>query len=225
MPAAVSVIIPALDEEALVAQSVLSAFAAGASEVIVSDGGSSDRTAAEARGAGALVVTGGRVRGEQLNLGAAAARGPHLLFLHADTLLPPRGALLAAEALESGFTFGGFRIEFDENRPGLRFTAAMINARTALTREPWGDQGQFASRAAFDAAGGYRAIPIMDDYDFARRMRRGGRSVILSPPVTTSGRRFLERGYVRTTVMNWLLIAAWHLGVDPERLRRLYGRR
>ena len=211
----VSVIIPTLNEEARIAATIDAAHAAGADEVLVADGGSSDATVAIASSHGARVVAGERVRAKQLNRGAAEATGDVLIFLHADTLLPP-GA--ARAMIESGRDCGGFLVEFLEPGLRLRYVAFMINARTRLTHAPWGDQAQFFRREAFP---GYPELPIMEDYVVARAMKR---AAILPLKVRTSGRRFLTKGVIRTSALNWLIIAAWHLGVSPERLARWYRR-
>ena len=211
----VTVVIPTLNEELRVAAAVRSAFEAGASEVIVVDGGSVDATAQIARDAGARVLTGERMRAKQLNLGARAAAHDTILFLHADTLLP-RGA--AEAVIKSGATFGGFRIAFIELSLRLRIAALLINIRTRITRQPWGDQAQFVARAAFP---GFREIPIMEDYELARTMTR---RVILPLTVLTSGRRFLEKGVLRTAFINWRTIVQYHLGADPAELARRYRR-
>lgn len=208
-----TVVIPALNEEERVAAAVRSAFEAGASEVIVVDGGSSDTTVARARDAGARVLLGERMRAKQLNLGARAAANDTIIFLHADTLLP-HGA--GAAVVASGAPFGGFRIAFAERSLRLRYVAFMINLRTRITRQPWGDQAQFVDRRAFP---GFREIPIMEDYDLARRMKRG---VVLPLTVVTSGRRFLQKGVVRTSFINWMTILRYHLGADVDALARRY---
>jgi hypothetical protein len=123
------------------------------------------------------------------------------------------------EALASGAVFGGFRLRFAENSLRLRFAAAVINLRTRFTRCPWGDQAQFVARNAFD---GFLEIPIMEDYELAIRMKRRSRTVVLPQKVTTSGRRFLTRGLLRTSFTNWRIIIAWRFGADPEQLARMY---
>ena len=219
----VSVVIASLDEEAWIADAVRSAIGAGASEVIVADGGSADATIAKARAAGACVIEGERMRARQFNRGAKAAAHGHLIFLHADTRLPARAARSVGEAL-ARFDFGGFRIRFAEDAFRLRVAATMINARTSLTRCPWGDQAQFIRRDRFLSDGGFREIPIMEDYELAVRMKRGGRSVLLPDHVTTSGRRFLERGVLRTAMLNWRIVIRWRLGTDAETLASMYKR-
>ncbi len=209
----VSVIIPTLNEEARIAATIDAARAAGVDEVIVADGGSSDATVAIATARGARVIAGERVRAKQLNRGAVEATGDVLIFLHADTLLP----LGAAEAvMNAPGDCGGFLVEFIEPGFRLRYVAFMINARTRLTRAPWGDQAQFFRRDAFP---GYPELPLMEDYVVARAMKR---AAILPLKVRTSGRRFLTKGVVRASAINWLIIAAWHLGVSPERLAAWY---
>lgn len=222
MALSVAVVIPALNEESMIAGSIASARRAGAREIVVADGGSRDGTREVAAAAGAMVVGSGPPRGKQLNTGAKSTSSDALVFLHADTLLPENAVQAVSVALEAGFEFGGFRLRFLEPSRRLRFVARMINLRTSLTLCPWGDQAQFISRRAFDEAGGYREIAIMEDYDLAVRMRRRGRSVLLPDFIETSGRRFLSRGVLATTATNWRIVAAYRLGVDPERLAKIY---
>lgn len=211
----VTVLIAARNEERWIGASVASAIAAGADEVIVADGGSADRTREIAREAGATVLESEPMRSRQYNRGAEIAHGDALIFLHADTTLPPGAAAAVERALEQA-DFGGFRITFAEPSRRLRLAAFLINLRTRITRAPWGDQAQFVRRAGF---AGFREIPLMDDYELATRMKR---RVLLPLTVTTSGRRFLANGLVRTSVLNWTIVAAWRLGVSPQRLARWY---
>src|ERR1051325_7708684 len=208
-----SVIIPTRNEEARIGAAIDSAFAAGAAEVLVCDGGSTDDTLRVAEEHGARIVACSPPRGRQLNAGAAAAAHEHLLFLHADTALPP-GA--AAAVISSNADFGGFPLRFTEPALRLRLAALMITLRTSLTRGPGGDQAQFVRRDRFP---GYREIPIREDSEPAARM---GPGAILPLYVTTSGRRFLEKGVLRTVLINQRVIAAWKRGVAPEELARIY---
>ena len=219
MTARVTVIIPALDEAGRIAAAIDSAFAAGAAEVIVADGGSEDGTPALAEARGARVVTGERMRSRQCNRAAALATGGSLLFLHADTQLPLGACPAVSEALAAGADFGGFRLRFAEPSWRLRIAAAMINLRTRWTRSPWGDQAQFVRRDDFLRDGGFREIPIMEDYELAARMQH---RVLLPLTVTTSGRRFLKKGLWRTAATNWRIIVAWRMGADAEELARVY---
>lgn len=221
---AVTVIIPTLNEEDWIAGAVTSAFAAGAAEVIVADGGSIDRTARLATSAGARMLLSEPMRARQLNLGADAASHETLVFLHADSRLPAGAAAEVEDALMNGADFGGFRIAFAEPSRRLRLAAAMINLRTSVTRCPWGDQAQFIRRETFLKAGGFLEMPLMEDYELAMRMKRHGRSVLLPMTVTTSGRRFLRKGLLRTAAHNWRTIIRYRLGADIDALARGYRR-
>ena len=160
------------------------------------------------------------MRARQMNRAAAEAAGEALIFLHGDTILPAGALAAVSAALDGGYVFGGFRIAFLE--PGLDGVAWAINTRTRLTRAPWGDQAQFLRRDTFLRLGGYREMPIMEDYELAARMKHVGRTTLLPLTVRTSGRRFVQKGAARTAAMNWTIIAAYHLGVSPERLARWY---
>lgn len=164
------------------------------------------------------------MRAQQMNRGAREAANDALVFVHADTRLPVGACARVLKALASGAVFGGFRVQFAEDDPRLRFAAMMINLRTRFTRCPWGDQAQFVSRVAFFETGGFLAIPIMEDYELATRMKRRCRTVVLPQTVTTSGRRFLTRGLFRTSFTNWRIIVAWRMGADPHKLARIYRR-
>lgn len=212
-------VIPALNEAAVLGTAIDAAFAAGAAEVIVADGGSIDDTIAIAEAHGARVIDGERIRARQLNRGAEAAVHDAILFLHADTLLPTGACDAVQRAVTQGFDFGGFRIAFIEHSARLAYVAFMINARTRMTQKPWGDQAQFVRRDAFLAIGGYPEFPIMEDYELARRMKH---RTVLPLTVRTSGRRFLDKGVIRASMVNWLIITCYHLGVKPDTLARWY---
>jgi rSAM/selenodomain-associated transferase 2 len=222
VPRPVSVIIAALNEETRIGAAVDSAFAAGAAEVIVADGASDDRTAAVARERGARVIACERMRAKQLNRGAEVAQHDVLLFLHADTTLPQGAIAAAVEALDRGADFGGFRLTFEERAVKLRIAAMLINLRTAITRCPWGDQAQFVRRDVFERAGRYREIPLMEDYDFAIRMKQHARVAIIPLAVRTSGRRFVAKGVLRTAAINWRIIWRFRRGEDPDVLANKY---
>jgi len=217
----VAAVIPALNEERWIGASIDAARAAGIDEVIVSDGGSGDATISIAEGRGARVITGERMRARQLNRGAEAASSDALVFVHADTLLPLGAARAIKDALRH-YAFGGFRLKFAEREQKLRVAETMINVRTAMTKSPWGDQAQFILRKPFLANGGYREIPIMEDYELAVRMKRSGPTTVLPLHVITSGRRFLEMGVWKTAALNWRIIGSYRLGADPDQLAKLY---
>lgn len=217
-----AIVIPALDEAAGIAATVHHALE-HADEVWVSDGGSTDGTRERAAAAGARVLLGPSGRGPQIDLGCRAATGDGLLVLHADTRLPPGGGEAVRRALADGAAGGGFRVRFDDPRRRFRLGSRLVDLRTRLTGCPLGDQAQFVRREVYAALGGYRHWPLLEDLDFARRLKRHGRTVLLSPPVTTAARRYVRRGIARTIAINWLIWGLYFAGVPPERLRRLYG--
>lgn len=212
---------PTLDEETAMLENLPAALAE-ADELVVSDGGSGDRTREVAASLGARVVEGPAGRGAQLNRGAAATSAEVLLFLHADTTVPAGAADAVRAAIARGCCGGGFRVRFEPTRPLFRFGAAIANARSRLTRVALGDQAQFTTSAAFERLGGYREWPLLEDLDFARRLKRAGRVAILPLAVSTSARRFERRGPVRTVLTNWLIWTLFACGVSPSRLSALY---
>jgi rSAM/selenodomain-associated transferase 2 len=216
-----AIVVPALNEEDTLRRNLPAALAA-ADEVVVSDGGSGDGTVEVARRLGARVVVGPPGRGGQLNRGAEAAQADVLLFLHADTTLPACGAEAVRAAVASGANGGAFLVRFHVDRPAQRLGAWLINRRTRLLRLPLGDQAQFVTREAFARLGGFRDWPILEDLDFAKRLRRLGGVSLIAEPVTTSARRFVELGAARTVANNWLIWILFFLGVSPRRLARLY---
>lgn len=217
----ISVVIPTRNEAPALERN-LPEIVAAASEVVVSDGTSSDATREIAAGIGARVVEGSPGRGVQLNRGARVARGAGLLFLHADTRLPADALDSVAEALGNGSLGGGFLIRFATRQPIYRVGSSVVNLRSRWFRTPLGDQAQFASRAAFERVGGYPEWPLLEDLEFIRRLKRLGPLAILEPPVETSARRFEQRGIARTLLLNWLIFVLYYAGVSPRRLAKLY---
>ena len=193
-------------------------------EIIVVDGGSQDRTALVARAwphARYLVSERGRAR--QMNAGARAARGDVLLFLHADTQIPAGGPAAIARALDDPAVAGGrFDVSFTSPRLAFRVIAAFMNWRSRLTGIATGDQAIFVRRSVFDALGGYRDIPLMEDVELSARLRRCGRTQCLHLRVTTSARKWEHDGIVQTIVLMWTLRLLYFVGVDPARLHRWY---
>ncbi|MCH9647415.1 MAG: TIGR04283 family arsenosugar biosynthesis glycosyltransferase [Deltaproteobacteria bacterium] len=223
LPMRIAIIMPTLDEEAAISQHVADARQV-ADQLIVSDGGSQDKTRDLAHREGAEVVVGPCGRGPQLNLGAKAAEAEVLVFLHADTRLPRSAAELIRHAVRNQAVGGGFLLRFDSDQKRFKFAAKLINWRTRFSRLPLGDQAQFVSRSAFETLGGFQKWPILEDLDFARRLKKQGKTVILEDPVVTSARRYQQGGLIRTTARNWTIWLLFCLGVSPHRLSRLYRR-
>lgn len=216
-----AIVIPTIDEVDRIDRAVGIAHRE-ADQVIVVDGGSIDSTRERAGRAGATVVVSPPGRGIQLNRGAQETTADIILFLHADTQLPEGAGDRVRQAIEAGAVGGGFRVRFDSRRKLMPLGGRIVNLRTRLTGCPLGDQAQFVSRAAFEALGGFRDWPILEDLDFARRLRRLGPTKLIDPPVITAARRYLEQGVVRTIATNWLIWGLYFAGVSPERLARLY---
>ncbi|MFC1600806.1 TIGR04283 family arsenosugar biosynthesis glycosyltransferase [Candidatus Sumerlaeota bacterium] len=224
-PSRLSVIIPALNEADHLADTISRAAADGV-ELIVVDGESGDETMAVAERHGARVLSAPAGRGFQLNTGAAAATGGMLLFLHADTLLPDGYLDHVRQTLaRDGCVAGAFRLALDGSSRSLRLVEKAANWRARRRQLPYGDQGLFLNAATFWRVGGFRPWPLMEDVDLVRRLRLRGRIHIAPAAALTSARRWQKKGVLRTTCLNQLLLAAYHVGVSPHTLGRLYGRR
>jgi rSAM/selenodomain-associated transferase 2 len=220
-----SIIMPVLNEAAGIeaALAALAPLRARGAEVIVADGGSSDGTAGRARPLADRVIAAPRGRGVQMNAGAAAAAGDVLLFLHADTRLPENADRLALDGLvHSSRNWGRFDVRFDGGRL-LALVALMMNWRSRLTGIATGDQALFVTRVAFERAGGFPAIALMEDVALSATLKRIGKPLALHARVTTSGRRWREHGVLRTILLMWRLRLEFFFGADPEKLAKIYG--
>jgi rSAM/selenodomain-associated transferase 2 len=195
----------------------------GVSDVVVpADGSVPELTLGAWRQAGASVLVSDRPRGARLNEAAASSRGEILLFLHTDTRLPSGWAAAVSRAVDAGAAGGAFHLAFSGDSPYMAFIATVANLRTSVTRVPYGDQAPFVRRDLFERLGGFAPWPLLDDVDFGRRLRREGPIALLRPPVTTSPRRYLERGITRTVLKNWSILLRWRLGASPSDLAEEY---
>ena len=221
----VSVVVPVLDEAEGIGRTLagLQALRDAGGEVIVVDGGSRDATRAIASPLADRVVDAPRGRALQMNAGARVARGALLVFLHADTMLPA-GALegLAARLEASGRSWGRFDVSIDGADPLLALVALLMNARSRWTGVATGDQAIFARRDAFERAGGFPEIPVLEDVALSKILKRVSPPLCLRDRVVTSGRRWQRRGTLRTILLMWRLRLAYSLGADPRRLARRY---
>lgn len=221
-----SIIIPVLDEAARIAAALaaLAPLRARGTEVIVIDGGSRDGTPDRARAGADMVAAAPRGRAAQMNAGAALASGEILLFLHADTSLPPEADRLVIGGLAgSGRAWGRFDVRIAGEHPILRVVAGMMNLRSRATAIATGDQALFVRRDLFHRVGGFPDIPLMEDVALSRRLKRAGRPLCLRARVVTSGRRWERHGVLRTILLMWRLRLAYFLGADPAQLARRYG--
>ncbi len=221
----VSVIIPALNEAGQITDAIVSAKQGVPHEIIVADGASADATGALAREAGATVLHSQSGRARQMNAGAARATGNVLLFLHADTRLPQGYAVAVTRTLhQPRVAAGAFRFRIGAEFPGRRLVERATNLRSRWLGMPYGDQALFLRRSLFEEMGGFSDLPIMEDYEFVRRLRRHGRVAIADAEAVTSGRRWLRLGAFRTTLINSIALGGYHLGVSPANLAKLYIR-
>ena len=219
----ISVILPTLNEAAHLAATLECVHTGSPAEVIVVDGGSADGTPDLARRAGAKVISSPPGRARQMNAGAAEATGDVLVFLHGDTLLPSGWEDTIRRTLTSSdVAAGAFSFRIREAFPGRLIVEWGTNLRSRLLQCPYGDQALFLRRPLFDELGGFANLPIMEDYELTGRLRRRGRVVTIDASISTSGRRWVRLGALRTTVTNLSIIAGYHLGVNPARLARFY---
>ena len=221
-----SVIIPVLNEAAGIAPLLLrlATMREHGAELIVVDGGSNDDTAALAGSHADLVLASAPGRAVQMHVGALAASGDALLFLHADTLLPPRAGELIEQALRQN-AWGRFDVSLDGAHPIYRVIAAMMNLRSRLSAIATGDQALFMRRDFYVEAGGFPPLALMEDIAFCKRARRLARPACLRERVITSARRWEKNGVWRTILLMWRLRLAYFLGADPEALALRYGYR
>ena len=220
---AISIIIPTLNEADSIATTMKSARACTGVEIIVADGKSSDGTGEMAKGLGArlLTITGGRAK--QVNGGALAASSDVLLFLHGDTRLPAGFDKHVLNLLTvPGTVAGAFALGIDGPEIGLRIIEKLANFRSHFFQMPYGDQAIFLKASLFRSIGGFPEIPIMEDFVFMQRVKKEGRVVIAPVAVTTSSRRWKELGILKTTLINQVVLLAYFMGTDHERLAQWY---
>lgn len=220
--AAISIVVPVLDDGAALARLLSDLPPDPRLELVVVDGGEDPAVSALAADRPDMrVIRAGRGRGRQMNAGAASAGGDWLLFLHADSRLPP-GWVDAILALPPGTAGGWFRFAFDDPAWQARLIERGVSWRVRLMGLPYGDQGFFVRRATFDALGGYGDMPLLEDVDFVRRLRRAGPVVELPLPLATSARRYRRDGWLRRSARNVLIVHLYLAGIPPARLARWY---
>ena len=242
-PAKISIVIPALNEAATIAKILADIHNLPNVEIILVDGGSIDDTVKISQELGVRVISSPKGRAHQMNVGAKAATGEILLFLHADTFLPLGFEQMVRStlqpSLEDGTTgrrgdletwrivpiAGAFTLKIDDSMPSLRWIERLVAWRSKWRQMPYGDQAIFLTAETFRSIGGYVEMPIMEDFELIQRLQRLGRIEILSAPVITSARRWLQRGVWQTTLINQAIIIGYSIGISPTRLVNWYRRR
>ena len=222
-----SIIIPVLRESGIIHQTLSRLRTLQGSsdvEIIVVDGDPLLSTIHAIDAPGVIAAAAGRGRALQMNHGARMASSGILLFLHADTCLPPDALLRISAALEDErLVAGAFDLGITSSRPVFRITERYVALRTRLTRIPFGDQAIFIRRDYFRQIGGYREIPLMEDVELMARIRkRRDRICIIAEQAMTSARRWEQEGIFFCPCRNWALLLLYLLGVRPERLARWY---
>jgi rSAM/selenodomain-associated transferase 2 len=223
----ISVIIPVLHEGEKIKEILYSIKSVAADvpyETIVVDGDSSGGTIAHISDSSVITLTAHRGRALQMNAGAARACGDILLFLHADTLLPQKAFSQIITALSnSSFIGGAFDLKIQNNRWIFRAIGRAASWKHRLTRVPYGDQAIFILRAIFENIGGYAEIPLMEDVELMKRVKRQGRRIIILPEaVTTSSRKWETDGVFYTIIRNWIIQVLYLFGMPTQRLIKYY---
>lgn len=215
----ISIIIPTLNEAGNIKEAIATTQPSTNIEIIIVDAGSKDGTVEMAQLLSIKVISSSSGRAVQMNAGALAASGDILLFLHADTHLPTGFDEMIRTALQQpGTVAGAFNLRIDASLLSLRWVEWGVNVRSHFYQMPYGDQAIFLTKAVFQQMGGFPELPIMEDFELMRRLKRTGCIVIIPTPVVTSARRWLQKGVFKTTLLNQLVIIAYLLGVSPERI-------
>ena len=222
-----SIVIPVFHEEAVINATIghiRACHGTATAEVIVVDGDAKGKTIRAIQDRNVKAVCGQKGRGNQMNTGAALAQGDIVIFLHADTRLPPDAfALIESAFIDTTRVAGAFDLAIDSARPVFRLIEKAVSIRTRLTRIPYGDQTLFFRKSYFTAIGGFADIPIMEDVEIMRRVKKRGEKIfIIDHLATTSARRWEKEGVLICTLRNWFILSLYLSGVSPERLSRFY---
>jgi rSAM/selenodomain-associated transferase 2 len=217
-----SIIIPVLNEAGCLDQGLTELFAqpwvTDNAEVIICDGGSDDNSLDIASRYPCRVMHSNAGRATQMNTASKSARGNFLLFLHADSCLPEDFHCF----IEAGAKWGFYRLRLNADAIVYRVIEAAINLRTRTTRVAGGDQGLYFERQFFESLNAYPQIPLMEDIAICKKARRLARPFVVDSAISSSGRRWQDRGIVKTVLLMWSLRLAYWFGVNPRRLHKIY---
>jgi rSAM/selenodomain-associated transferase 2 len=223
---AISVVIPTLNEQSRLERALACTAEPGVERIVV-DGGSTDGTVEAARFLKAeQVLRAPAGRAQQMDAGFRASRGAAVVFLHADTRLEPGWRTAIERALADPATAGGaFRLRFDESGFGMRVIELGAALRARLGGLPYGDQALFVRREVLERAGGMAPVPIFEDLDLVRLIKRAGRLALLPAPAWTSARRYSRNGVLRQWLRNQGALAGYFLRLPRARIAAWYRRR
>lgn len=220
-----SIIIPVLNESRhlLATLKSLTQLTQHDHEIILVDGGSQDNTLAIARPYADRIITSVKGRAQQMNHGARNARGEILWFLHADSLIPDHADQLIVNIMQQTHSaWGRFNIRLSGSKRVFRIIEQFINRRSRLTGIASGDQGIFVLRREFETIDGYADLPLMEDIELSKRLKKISRPACLTQSITTSSRRWESNGVIKTVILMWYLRFAYFIGTPADKLARLY---
>ena len=215
----VTIVIPVLNEADRI-EKILQSLVGY--DVIVVDGGSEDSTIAIVRQYDVTILTWTKGRASQMNAGAERAEGDQLLFLHADTILPQDWAVVLENMSKLNKVWGRFDVDFDDCSVVFKVIARMMNFRSRLTGVCTGDQGMFVKRSLFYEIGGFANIPLMEDIELSKRLRKFSKPYCSTSKLTTSSRRWRQNGILKTILLMWWLRFLYFFGVSPSNLAKQY---
>lgn len=223
-PEKISIIMPVRNEAKTLATSLSRLKLSHNEELVVVDGESTDETVSIARGFTDKVFTTGTGRASVMNYGAGKANGDILLFLHSDCILPDKGfSMIRGVISDPGVAAGAFFLRIADPKLRFRIIESLTNVRARATYLLYGDQGMFLRKEVFQRIGGFADIPLMEDIEISRRLRKEGRVVFIRPPIISSPRRWLNEGIIHTTLRDWLIAFSYtFLNVSPHRLIKYY---
>ncbi|MFA4919471.1 MAG: TIGR04283 family arsenosugar biosynthesis glycosyltransferase [Thermodesulfovibrionales bacterium] len=229
MKSSFSIIIPVLHESSIINRTIEHIRRIGSGfefEIIVVDGDKKGGTINFIKHNDVIKIVSPRGRGIQMNKGASAAKGEILLFLHTDTELPEEAFDGISSVISNReYTGGAFDLGIESGRWIFRLIEKLVFVRTRATRIPYGDQAIFIRRECFETLKGFKDIPIMEDVEFMRRLKKSGYKISIIPQkVKTSSRRWEREGILYCTLRNWALISLYSIGVKPEKLVKFYYR-
>ncbi|MDQ6969040.1 MAG: TIGR04283 family arsenosugar biosynthesis glycosyltransferase [Mariprofundus sp.] len=218
-----AIVVPVFNERPTLRDRLQDFIALGADELVIVDGGSSDGTAALLSESGVQWLTSDLGRAAQMNAGSKAVSSDILVFIHIDTIISEGDLLLIKSSLvDSSLVGGRFDVQLSGGHWAFRVIEWMINVRSRLTKINTGDQVQFVRRHVFESMGGFAAMPLLEDVEFSKRLKREGRVACLPQQVMTSSRRWEKHGIASTVWLMWKIRWLYWLGVAPEKLATLY---
>jgi rSAM/selenodomain-associated transferase 2 len=220
----ITVVMPVLNEAKNLHRTLSALNLTEHEELVVADGKSTDDTLSIAGTFTDKVYVTDRGRARQMNYGAEKAEGDILLFLHADCILPENGFGVIRNALKNTeVAAGAFHLSIAHPEFRFKVIAFGANLRSRITGIPYGDQGMFMTKEVFMEVGGFADIPLMEDIEISRRLKRIGKIIFVNPPIRTSPRRWLSEGMMYTTMRDWSIALQYRfLKISPERLARYY---